>query len=295
MDTRRRWAHGVVWGRGGREALPSEPRWDCLGATSKPLRHRFHVAPRAAALPPPPPAFMAPAAGKFQGWICLTPISSRGIAFCLCQQHRQPPQPPLPLPAAPPPNSTDTRGSPCTCSPRSPPAGSLSVIAAVTPAPLAVTPRPLPTCGARRGVTPRKDPQRRWVRCHSPTPLSPAPLQSSPLLRRNVPLPTRRAAPRFGDPPTPFPFPLPRGPHSTNPPAPPLRRPRGRAVRTWRDGAESCGTLRGTRRPRSPWRDAVRAPAPARGSPACAAVPAPLRAVGIAARFVPRVYGRAAL
>lgn len=53
--------------------------------------------------PPPPPAFMAPAAGKFQGWICLTPISSRGIAFCLCQQHRQHPPAPAPPPRGSPP------------------------------------------------------------------------------------------------------------------------------------------------------------------------------------------------
>ena len=130
-----------------------------------------------------------------------------------------PPAPRSPSPRLPP-NSTDTRGSPCTCSPRSLPAGSLSVIAAVTPAPLAVPPPPPPHVRGTAGVTPPKGPQRRWVRCHGLTPRSPAALQSSPPLGRNVPLPIPHTAPRSGDPPTPFPSPLPRGPHSTYPPPP---------------------------------------------------------------------------
>lgn len=169
--------------------------------------------------PPPPQAFMAPAAGKFQGWICLTPISSRGIAFCLCQQHRQPPPAPAPPPRGSPPNSTDTRGSPCTCSPRSPPAGSLSVIAAVTPAPLAVTPLPPPHVrGTARCDSPQRPPETLGA-VPQPDPAQPRAAAELPPYSAGTSPFRPAASPRAsGTPPRPFPSLFPADPTARTPP-----------------------------------------------------------------------------
>lgn len=239
---------------------------------------------------------MAPAAGKFQGWICLTPISSRGIAFCLCQQHRQPPppRPPLPLPAAPPQQHRHTR-VPLHLLPPLPARRFTFCHRRGHPRPAGgAPPAPSPRAGHGGCDSPQRSPEALGA-VPRPDPAQPRSATELSPTRPERPPSNPPHRPALRGPPHALSLPSsPRTPQHVPPPPPP-RRPRGRAVRTWRDGDEGCGTLRATRRLRSQRRDAVRVPAPVRGSPACAAVPAPLRAVGIAARFVPRVYGRAAL